>query len=274
MPSSLSIRAFDLETIKPNRKHLFLGSSGRGKSHCALHVMSHIAPTVDCAILMCPTETTRSFFLRRGLLPASMMYDYLNIDVIGTALSVQRELKQKGKKRHLLFILDDCSFDKSAWKHPSIREMLFNQRHLGITTFVTCQYVMDLPPDARSNIDYVYACSDSCYANVKRLHECFFGCFKKAEDLHRVHSACTKDFSLLVADCTIVKVDDPGDMIYYHRAPAKLPKMEPIGLPIYWKLERRRQLEQEQAPKAPNQPVVVPTTDKTDKPQRVLVDAI
>jgi hypothetical protein len=275
MPSSLSIHAFDLDTIKPYRKHLFVGGSGRGKSHCCFHVISHIAPTVDVALLMCPTETTRALFQRRRLLPTSLMYDNLDLDVIGSAISVQRELRQRGKQRHLLLILDDCSFDKKAWKHAIIGELLRNGRHLNITTFITCQYVLDLPPDARSNIDFVYACADSCYANVKRLHECFFGCFKKADEMHRVHSACTKDFSLLVADCTQVKVESPSDMIFYHRAPAKLPKMDPIGLPVYWKLEQRRHFEREQAAKAPNQPVVIPATDTgTDKLRRALVDAI
>ena len=91
--------------------------------------------------------------------------------------------------------------------------------------------------------------------------------------MHRVHSACTKEFALLVADCTQVKVECPSDMIFYHRAPTKLPKIGPIGLSVYFTLEQRRQPEREQAAKEPNQPVVVPTTDKTDKLRR-LVDAI
>ena len=270
MPNSLSIHAFDLETIKPHRKHLFVGSSGKGKSHCLLHILSQIAPTVDIALLMCPTETTRAWFQRRGLIPSSLMYDHLDLDVIGAALSLQRELRQKGKKRHLLIILDDCAFDKKSWRHPVIGELMCNGRHLGCTTMITCQYLMQIGPEARTNIDYCYACSDSCYANVRRLHESFFGCFKKADEMHRVHSACTKEYSLLVSDCTQVKVDSPSDMIFYHRAPAKLPTMNPIGLPVYWKLEQRRHFVLEQAAKAPNQPVVIPATEA----RRVLVDPI
>ena len=273
MAQSLSIRQFDPASIKPFRKHLFIGGSGRGKTQCMLSILNHIATMgIDCSILMCPTETTRDFFHKRKLTPPSLMYSALDIDVIANALAIQRENKQRGKSRTLLLCLDDCAFDNATWRHPVIRELLFNQRHLGIHTLITVQYVMVLPPDCRTNIDYVYTTSDSCFANVKRLHSCFFGCFRKVDDFHRVHSATTTEFSLCVADCTESNVTSPADMVFYYRAPARIPRFT-LGREVFWKLDHKRLLthiaNEENRPPA----IVVPTDKKTSK-QRPLLDAI
>ena len=59
-----------------------------------------------------------------------------------------------------------------------------------------------------------------------------------------------------------------------YRAPAKIPKFT-IGLPVYQKLEAKRQIQLKEAENDPNRPVFVPATDAgVNKPRRVLVDAI
>ena len=269
----LSIRQFEPGQIKPFRKHLFIGGSGRGKTQGLLSILSHIAPTVDMCLLFCPTETTREFFRRRRMIPDSHIFPSLDLDIIAKALASMRELRARGKKRSLLLCLDDCSFEKKTWLHPTMQELLYNQRHLGIHTFITAQYVLDLPPNARSNIDYVYTTSDSCFANIKRLHNCFFGCFRRAEDMHRVHTATTKDFALCVADLTQVAVESPADMVFYYRAPAQIPKFA-IGRDIYWKLEEKQRLRV--ASEQNGSPVITVPTDErsTTSRQRVLIDAI
>ena len=155
----LKIRPFDLDSIKPFRKHVFCGGSGRGKTHCMLHVLSHIAPSIDMCLLFCGTETTRDFFRRRQLIPHSHMYETLDLMVVQKALSVQRELREKGKKRSLALVFDDTAActagEKAVWKSPVILDLLYNQRHIGIHTFVCIQYMMTLPPDCRTNIDYL-----------------------------------------------------------------------------------------------------------------------
>ena len=111
-----------------------------------------------------------------------------------------------------------------------------------------------------------------CFANVKRLHSCFFGCFRKVDDFHRVHGATTTEFSLCVADCTESNVTSPADMVFYYRAPARIPRFT-LGREVFWKLDHKRLLthiaNEENRPPA----IVVPTDKKTSK-QRPLLDAI
>ena len=135
----LKIHAFDPASIKPNRKLLWIGGSGRGKTQHMLYTLSYVAPSIDMYLLFCPTETTCNLFRRRGMIPASFIYSNIDLKVIEKALSTQREMRERGKKRSLLLIFDDVAFDKSAWRSDVIRDLLYNQRHIGITTALSVQ---------------------------------------------------------------------------------------------------------------------------------------
>eukprot|EP00966_Prymnesium_polylepis_P181886 4213617-Prymnesium_polylepis.1 len=68
--------------------------------------------------------------------------------------------------------------------------------------------------------------------------------------------------------------ESPSDQVFWYRAPAKIPKFT-IGLPVYQRLEAKRQQKLKEAENDPNRPVFVPATDTgTDKLRRALVDAI
>ena len=277
MPS-LSIRVFDPESIKREkngkiaRKLAFIGGSGRGKTTGMLGIISYLAPEIDLCVLMCPTETTRNIFRARGL-PNSLIYTGLDLECIAALLAAQRANKERGKIRSILLCLDDCSFDKKSFNDPVIRELMYNQRHLCICTVLSAQFCYDLPPCCRSNLDYIFCTGDSAFSNVKRLHSAYFGVFRSVQEFHRVFQATTQDFSLCVADCTQM-AESPSDQVFWYRAPAKVPKFT-IGLPVYQRLEAKRQLQLKQAENDPNRPVVIPATGAgTDKLRRALVDAI
>ena len=42
------------------------------------------------------------------------------------------------------------------WLESNIRGIFMNGRHWRITFMLTMQYCMDLPPDLRTNIDFVF----------------------------------------------------------------------------------------------------------------------
>lgn len=41
-------------------------------------------------------------------------------------------------------------------KSPAVRDIYMNGRHQHITYISTMQYVMDMGPDLRANVDYVF----------------------------------------------------------------------------------------------------------------------
>ena len=56
-----------------------------------------------------------------------------------------------------------------------IREIFMNGRHRHVTLVIAVQYVMDMPPDLRTQVDYVFALRENVIKNRERLYRQFFG---------------------------------------------------------------------------------------------------
>ena len=260
MGGRVRIERFDPASIRPHRKLLFVGRSGGGKSVAMRAILRHLAPRIDLALCFSPTEESVAAF--RRMVPGACVYQGgLDLDVVARALALQRELGAAGKERALLIVADDCSFEKQVWRDGRVRDLLMNGRHQRITTVLSCQYMLDLPPDCRTQIDYVFCTNEPIHANKKRLHQAFFGLFRRYDDFDATLTATTADFSLCVLDQT-QPTPTVENSVFWYRAALRLPPFT-IGRSAYWKLERRA------AAAPPSQRVVVAPARR-----RTLVDAI
>ena len=52
-----------------------------------------------------------------------------------------------------------------------------NGRHFKILFLITMQYPLGIPPNLRSNIDYVFILRDNTVGNRKRIYENYAGMF-------------------------------------------------------------------------------------------------
>ena len=196
----IRLSKWDPKSIKPHRKILFVGRSGGGKSVAMRHVLFHLRETTDLAVCFTPTEETRANF--EQIVPASCVYDNLDLSVVARALDLQKGLLESGKERRLLLVADDCAFDKGVWRSPTVRSAFMNGRHYKCGFVLSMQYLMDLTPDLRTNVDYVICTADNIHQNKKRLWQAFFGVFQTYSEFDQVFTACTQDYSCCVLDQT------------------------------------------------------------------------
>ena len=57
------------------------------------------------------------------------------------------------KNPTIIALLEDMLADKKIFNKPIIRDLALNGRHRNIFAVITCQYIIDLPPPIRQNID-------------------------------------------------------------------------------------------------------------------------
>ena len=224
------IQKWDPATLKPNRKMLFVGRSGGGKSVAMRNLLYEIRSNVDLAIMFTPTETTKQDFL--SMVPASCLYDTLDLSVVDRALTIQKELGERGKERSVLLCADDCAFDKSIWRSSTVRALFMNARHHRISVCVSAQYLMDFEPSLRSNVDYLFCTAENIHQNKKRLWQAFFGVFKTYNEFDQVFTACTRDFSVCVLDQTQPSATI-ANSVYWWKASPTLPPFR-LGRPIFF----------------------------------------
>ena len=221
--------------MKSDRIILMIGARGSGKSFMQLDVMKELAGTFDFGVAMSPTmDTVREW---EKCMPRSWIYERFSQEKLEDLISVQKRALREGREPyHLFLILDDCVYDKKVLKSVAMRELFCNGRHLRIHLSIAVQYLMDMDPSLRSNVDYIVAMKEKILNNRVKLHKYFFGVFPRFDDFSKCFEKCTEAYSAIVMDNTAGS-SQPSDCIYWYRA--SNPGDFRMGKRVFWELSER-----------------------------------
>jgi hypothetical protein len=226
----LELNKFDPRILEKKRidghapTMVFISARNSGKSTLVADILWHMKaiPVVFC---MSGTEKANSFYGKH--IHELCIYDNFEPEVLNGIVEKQKnvvkEIAKSGKnpkgfpEKGVGVVFDDLAYDKSMMKEPSMREIFFNGRHYLITTIITFQYMMDMRPEFRTNIDYVFVSKENKKDNIDKLYKYFFGMFDKVADFKRVLSACTNDYGCLVLDNTS-RSDRIQDSVFWYKA--------------------------------------------------------
>ena len=75
-----------------------------------------------------------------------------------------------------------------------------NGRHFKIMFIITMQYALGIPPNLRTNINYVFNLREHIIQNRKRLYDGYAGMFPTFEIFCQVMDQCTENFECLVVN--------------------------------------------------------------------------
>jgi Poxvirus A32 protein len=218
---------------------VILGPRNTGKSTILKDLLSFIK---DIPMLVCMSGTEEgNGFYSKFMHPLMIHNDYKK-DIVSSIIRHQKDklkkcikLGQDPRKMPELgtgLILDDCGFDKKNLHSQDLRFLFMNGRHLKIAVFVCLQYVMGLPPDIRTNVDYLFCMRNNKISDQKKIYEQYFGCFKKFAHFQEVFNVCTEDYGCLVLDNTS-KSSNLEDCIFYYKATPD--RNYKIGSPDLWR---------------------------------------
>ena len=233
---SINIKRFDPTSMKPHRIILVVGKRGTGKSTLLKDLMFHLREKIDTPLAMTPTEESMNMFEEH--MPASCVHTGFNSTLLDKLTTHQRSCsKRKVPMRHVLVVMDDMMFDKKVLKGQAVRDLFMNGRHLRVTYINAMQYLMDMGPDLRSQVDYCFALRENIISNKIKLWKFFFGGFNNFDDFCSVFDACTENNECIVIDNT-VKSNNVSDMVFWYKAEFELPKYS-LGDQKLWLLHHK-----------------------------------
>ena len=216
---------------------LFQGRRNSGKSVLLRDCMHRMKDKIELLVAMSPTVSQQEAF--RAMTPACLVHDRLDLTVIEALLTTQRDLLSQGKRaRHVLLVLDDCSFDAKSWRSPVIGDVARNGRHANVTVFMTCQYACDISPSIRTQVDVIFALRDPSIQNRKRLWSCYFGLIDPVAKFNAIFESATDNYSALVLLNTVPS-SDPSESVFWYKAKMDLPRFR-MSNPVYFKLSKRK----------------------------------
>jgi len=232
----VEIRSFDITSLKNGKVCILIGRRGTGKSTLLTHIMYVMRNRLHSGIAMSPTADSIRAFCQ--FMPSSFCYDDYNDEAVQrTQAAKQHIIEKRGGSEdaddyNVFVIMDDCMYNKKCMKSMEMRRLFMNGRHVKVFFVNLLQYCLDIGPDLRTNIDYVFAFQDSSMDNRIKLWRYFFGMFNKYEDFSKVMDSCTGNYECLVLDNTS-KSTAIEDHVFYFRASRGIPRFR-VGCRAWW----------------------------------------
>lgn len=226
---NLAIRKFNPKTIDDCRVILLIGKRNTGKSVLAKDLLYH-KRHLPAGVVMSGTEEGNGYY--SGWVPDSFIYNDFDKGVIDGVIDRQRRLSKTGKAKNVFLVLDDCLYDKKLLREKCMRALFMNGRHWKVYMLLTAQYMMDVPPDIRSQIDYVFVLRENILQNRKRLYDTFFGVFPSFDIFCQVMDKCTENYECIVLDNTS-RSNKIEDMVFWYKA--RIRDNFKMGSPLFWR---------------------------------------
>lgn len=204
---------------------VLIGKRNTGKSFLVKDLL-YYKRDIPIGTVISKTEPVNRFY--GDIIPSILIHEEYSPELISNAVAKQTKIVKKmkieeGKYGHsgidpyAFMILDDCLYDNSWTKDVNMRSLFMNGRHLKILLLITSQYSLGIPPNLRSNIDYVFILRENYISNRKRLYENYAGMFPTFDMFCQVMDACTEDYGCLVIDC-VSKSNKIEDMVFWYKA--------------------------------------------------------
>ena len=228
---SLELRKFDMKSIsfKPDESKgpvcVLIGRRDTGKSFLVRDLL-YYQQSIPIGTVISGTEEGNGFYSNH--VPKMFIHNEYNTAIIENVLKRQRQVLKQMKKEEesrrrstidprTFLILDDCLYD-SSWSRDKMMRLLFmNGRHWKIMLVITMQYPLGIPPNLRTNIDYVFILREPYITNRKRIYENYAGMFPTFESFCQVMDQCTENYECLVINNN-AKSNKLQDQIFWYKA--------------------------------------------------------
>ncbi len=237
---SLKLKKFDMSMIRDDQVVVFVGKRGTGKSYLVKDLLYHHRD-IPVGTCISPTEEANRFF--GDIIPPLFIHQEYTPELVHKLLVRQKQIVKKMRDDptyssvdpRAFVIMDDCLYDNCWQKDVGIKEIFMNGRHWKLMYILTMQYPLGIPPNLRTNIDWVFLLRENITANRKRLYDYYAGMFPSFEVFNQVMDQCTDNYECLVIH-NGAKSNKLEDQVFWYKADNH-PEFR-MGADVFWQHSR------------------------------------
>lgn len=261
---TLELKKFNMRDIKFEAKKdscgpviVLIGRRDTGKSYLVRDIL-YYQQDIPIGTVISGTEAGNGFYSKH--VPKLFIHDEYNSAIVENILKRQKQVIKQIKREtetykrsnidgRTFVILDDCLYDAGWTKDKMMRLLFMNGRHWKVMLIITMQYPLGIPPNLRTNIDYVFILREPYIANRKRIYENYAGMFPTFESFCQVMDQCTENYECLVINNNS-KSNSLKEQIFWYKA-------EPhgefkLGSKEFWELSKDLNSDEEDDSYDPN----------------------
>ena len=240
MANAIKLTKFDMSNIEDDKVVVLIGKRETGKSYLVKDLLYH-HQDMPAGTVISGTEGANSFYSK--MMPSCFIHGEYNESIIANYLNRQKKITKAWKQQmdstgdsntdpRGFLILDECLYDQSWVKSKDVRSLFMNGRHYKSMFIITMQYALGIPPNLRTNIDYVFLLRENIVRNRKQLYEQYAGMFPSFEVFSQVMDQCTENYECLVIHNN-AKSNKLQDQVFWYKASPH--EDFQIGHPAFWK---------------------------------------
>jgi hypothetical protein len=228
---TLELKKFDMRTItfKANENKgpviVMIGRRDTGKSYLVRDLLFY-HQDIPIGTVISGTEAGNGFYSKH--VPKLFIHDEYNTVLIENVLrrqksalkKVTQDMKTMGRTTldpRAFVILDDCLYDQSWTRDKMMRLLFMNGRHWKVMLIITMQYPLGIPPNLRTNIDYVFILREPYLTNRKRIWENYASMFPTLDSFSSVMDQTTENYECLVIHNN-AKSNKLNDQVFWYKA--------------------------------------------------------
>lgn len=208
-----------------NPRIIIIAKSGSGKSWVVRDILSHM-PNLPCGTVIAPTDRVTKFF--DDIMPPAYIHHQFDIEILDNIFKRQEAIQEKNKKRikkkkkpidpRVFYIMDDCMSSKKEWiKDRNMMKLMYEGRHYQITYLLTMQYSLGIPPELRSQFDFIFLLGEDMVSNKKKLYDHYAGMFPNFNVFKTIFDQITEDYGCMVINNRI-KSNDLKQKVFWYKA--------------------------------------------------------
>ena len=236
----IELSRFNINDIADDKVVVLIGKRETGKSFLCKDILYNHS-NIPVGQVISGTEAANEFYSK--MVPKLFIHEEYQPAIIQNILKRQKMMLEKSKANKSIdprafLVLDDCLYDNTWTKDKNVRSLFMNGRHFKILFMITMQYALGIPPNLRTNIDYIFILRENYMSNRKRLYEHYAGMFPNFEMFCQVMDQCTENYECLVIHNN-AKSNKLTDQVFWYKA-------EPhdevkLGSRQFWEFGEREQ---------------------------------
>jgi len=235
---TLELNCFNPGIIHPGSVCVFIGKRNTGKTFLTKDLLYH-QRKIPCGKVFSETDELNKEYCT--IIPTSFITKTYKSETIQKIFDTQKEKIEKRIARYAplnpglsekqlidkfikpdisnyaFVLLDDCLADKNWKNDKTIKQIFYNGRHYNIFFLLTMQIPLGIPPNLRSNIDYVFLTFTNNNQDIEKLFRCYGGAFRNLEEFKKILNACTENYNCMVID-NATNSKRFEDKVFYYKA--------------------------------------------------------
>ena len=243
--SRLRLKKFDIKKMEDHCTIAMIAKRASGKSFLTKEILYH-KRHLPTTVIISKTEKLNKFY--GDFVPDIFIYNTFNSNILSRLYERQAKIsednsarRKKGKRTkddRIMLVMDDCMSSKGSWvKDENILELFFNGRHHHISFILTMQFSLGIPPEMRSNFDYIFLLAEDFISNRKRLYDHYAGMFPSFDIFQQVFTEVTDNYGCMVID-NRVRSKNITDKVFWYKA-KKVPEFR-MGSKRYNKYHKKK----------------------------------